>query len=187
VRRPLVLARLVIIATVAALLIAALAEPVGAKSSFRLTSPAFKSGGTIPEGFTCDGANASPPLRWKGVPNKTKELALIVDDQDVPRPGGFVHWVAWGIDPGARQLPEQTLPAGIVEGNTGRGRPGYVGPCPPPGADPHRYRFTLYALSKRVAAAAGATADELRTAIKGSVLAKTRLVGRYARLAGMVT
>ena len=147
---------------------------------FRLTSPAFANGAPIPDGFTCDGAGASPPLRWKGVPRKTVQLALIVDDPDAPG-GTFVHWVAWNIDPKSRQLPEQNVPAEVIQGANGLRTEKYLGPCPPRGSDPHHYRFTLYALSKAPSVPAGATADELRAAIAGGVLRRTRLVGTYQR------
>ena len=56
---------------------------------------------------------------------------------------GATVGVAWGIDPAAQRLPEETLPAGVVEGASGSGQPGYRGPCPPPGDGPHRYRITV--------------------------------------------
>jgi len=162
-------------------MVAAPAAAVPAKASkLRLTSPAFKDGGLIPDGFTCDGANASVPLRWRGVPKSTVELALTMEDPDTPI-GTFVHWVVWSLDPEAGSIPEQTVPAGVQEGKNGTGGTGYLGPCPPPGAGPHRYRFTLYALDEALTLAPGATINELRAAIKSTVVAKTRLVGVYAR------
>ena len=151
------------------------ADIAAARPRFKLTSPAFAAGGMIPDGFTCDGPSASPPLQWKGVPKGTVELAITMEDPDVPG-GGFVHWVAWGIDPDLGRLPEATLPADVVEGN-----PSYRGPCPPSGP-PHHYRFTLYALDEPVTLEPGvANIDELRAAIKGTVKGKARLVGVYAR------
>lgn len=166
---------------VAALLTVATSPASARRAPFAVTSPAFAPGGLIPEGFTCNGANASFPLRWRGVPKRTEELALIMEDPDAPI-GTFVHWVAWGIDPGARRLPEETLPAGVVEGASGTGKPGYLGPCPPPADGAHRYRITMYGLDAPPDVAAGtATAADLRAAIKGHVLAKAKLVGRYDR------
>ena len=154
-------------------------DAAAAKGKFTLTSPAFAPGELIPDGFTCDGASASPPLKWKAVPKGTVELALTMEDPDAPG-GTFDHWVAWGIDPDGGRLPEETLPPEVVEGD-----PSYRGPCPPPGVDAHRYRFTLYALSKPVTLEAGvATIDDLRAAIKGTVRGKAKLIGRYARTVG---
>ena len=93
-----------------------------------------------------------------------------MEDPDA-KSGTFVHWVVWGIDPVTGQLPEQILPAGTREGSNGARRLGYTGPCPPQGDGPHRYRFTLYAVDKPVSVAIGATAAELRNAIRGTVIA----------------
>ena len=146
-----------------------------------LTSPAFAEGGDIPDGFTCDGANASPPLAWTALPDGTVEVAITVVDPDAPTPEPFVHWVAWGIDPESGRLPEETLPAGVVEGANGTGSPGWQGPCPPAGDGSHRYVFTLFALSAPVALTPGASLDELRAAVAPTTLAEAQLTGRYQR------
>lgn len=151
------------------------------KTRLKLSTPAFEPGGEIPDGFTCVGPSASPPLRWKGVPKKARELALTVDDPDAPLPGGFVHWVVWGIDADARALPEQNVPSTSVQGRNGAGRNSYLGPCPPPGDGPHHYRFTLYALKQRLSLSADADLEALEVAMKGKILAKARLVGTYER------
>ncbi len=39
------------------------------------------------------------------------------------------------------------LPEGAVQGRTDFGMSGYGGACPPVGHGPHRYQFTVYALS----------------------------------------
>jgi Raf kinase inhibitor-like YbhB/YbcL family protein len=117
-------------------------------------------------------------LHWKGVPKHTVELAITMEDPDTAV-GTFVHWVAWGIDPKAGQLPEQTLPTTVHQGKNGAGQTRYLGPCPTSGN--HHYIFTLYALSKPVTLSTVATIDELRAAIKGTVNAKAKLVGRYER------
>jgi hypothetical protein len=161
----------------AAVALVGLAAPASAaRRPFTVTSPAFRDGKPIPEGFTCSGAGASLPLAWRNVPKGTKQLALVMDDPDVPS-GTFVHWVAWGIPPKPPRLPEETLPSGVLEG-----KPGYIGPCPPPGAGAHHYRITVYALDAPPVATPGETdAVGLRAAIKGHVLAKDRLVGTYDR------
>src|SRR5262245_53783934 len=64
--------------------------------AFTLTSPAFASGAQIPKEHTCDGADASPSLRWSDLPSGTRSLALIVDDPDAPA-GTWVHWVVYDI------------------------------------------------------------------------------------------
>jgi Raf kinase inhibitor-like YbhB/YbcL family protein len=84
--------------------------------------------------------NISPNVRWSGVPEGTKELALIVDDPDAPQPHPFVHWVVCKIPPEADGLPEHvpkqtdvTSPEGAVQGKNSFGKIGYGGPAPPPG------------------------------------------------------
>lgn len=148
--------------------------------NFVLTSPAFQDGGKIPDNFTCSGENASPPLRWRGVPKRTIELALIVEDPDA-RIGTLVHWVAWGIDPADGHLVEQQIAETVKQGANVTGRSGYTGPCPPNGDPPHRYKFTLYALRAPINLASGASTQELRDAMRGSILGRARLVGLYAR------
>ena len=73
--------------------------------AFELRSPAFPSSGEIPVKYTCDGADLSPPLQWFDPPEKTKGLALIVDDPDAPA-GTWVHWVLYGLAGTLRELPE---------------------------------------------------------------------------------
>ena len=142
-----------------------------------VTSSAFTDGGTIPRGYTCDGADVSPPLAFADLPGGTRSLALLVEDPDAPR-GTFVHWVAWGIDPARASLAEGEQPTGT--GTNDFRRAGYGGPCPPRGPA-HRYVFTAFALSRPVDPGPHASAADLRRAIDGAVLAEGHLVGRYAR------
>jgi Raf kinase inhibitor-like YbhB/YbcL family protein len=171
-------------------LMAVLCETVsagGKKMTLMLTSPAFKQGATIPKVHTCDGADASPELRWDGVPAKTKSFALVMDDPDAPV-GTWVHWVLYDIPGDARSLA-----AGAGKDVTGKAgtsgaswgvktfeRAGYFGPCPPPGK-PHRYFFRLHALDVPLKLAKGATAEQVAAAMKGHILAQAELVGLYGR------
>jgi Raf kinase inhibitor-like YbhB/YbcL family protein len=52
----------------------------------------------------------------------------------------------WNIPATVTGFEEGKVPAGIVQGKGDLGRPGYLGPCPPPGSGMHHYKFTLYAL-----------------------------------------
>jgi len=171
------------------LVVGALAGPSFARSpaekskvkKITVTSAAFGNNKAIPSGFTCDGTSASPPLKFGTVPKAAKDVALIMTDPDVPS-GTFVHWVAWHLPRSG--VPEQTLPAGIVQGKNSIGNAAYAGPCPPAGSPPHHYVFTVSAVSKQTTLAPGATADELRAAIKGNVLAQGKLTGTYQRSTG---
>ena len=148
-----------------------------------ITSPAFTAGGMIPEEFGCLGANISPPLAFANIPAEAKSLALIVDDPDAPA-GTWVHWVAYNMPAGTKELgksvpPQKELPNGMRQGTNDFRRIGYGGPCPPGGT--HRYSFRLYALDVVLNLAAGATKSQLLESMKGHVLAQAELMGKYRR------
>jgi Raf kinase inhibitor-like YbhB/YbcL family protein len=167
------------------------AEEPGA---IELTSPAFAQGRPIPKKYTADGDDVSPPLAWSGLPEGTKELALICDDPDAPdpdnpRPDPWVHWVVYSIPATAKGLPETIpreprpqKPAGIVQGRNSwpaAENVGYGGPSPPKGR--HRYFFRLYALDSELDAPPGLDKTRLLRAMEGHILAEGRLMGTYAR------
>jgi Raf kinase inhibitor-like YbhB/YbcL family protein len=147
-------------------------------AEFALESGAFGHAQRIPNRYTCDGEDLSPPLRWANVPDEARSLALLVDDPDAPS-GVFTHWLTWGLDPGAGGLGEGE--AGPSEGRNGFGTLGYRGPCPPPGRGRHRYLFRLYALDGDLELDSGAEKAELEQAIEGHVLTIAELVGTYER------
>lgn len=148
-----------------------------------LTSSAFKSGDTIPNEYTCDGANISPPLTWMGVPPDTAAFALIVDDPDAPN-GVFSHWVLYNISSERRAVEEGISPGDAADlANVGRndfGHQRYEGPCPPTGPA-HIYYFRLYALDVTLELPAGATRAQLLDAMQGHILTHTELMGSYSR------
>ena len=155
---------------------------------FSLTSPAFNNGEVIPSKYTCDGEDVSPELRIAGGPDGTKSLALLMDDPDVPRvlreDGTFDHWVLFNIPPETGVIAEGAGSGSVgVKGNNTRGATAYTGPCPPPQYEPkeHRYFFSLYALDSMLALAEGASKEAVKATMKGHLLAKAELMGRYAR------
>jgi Raf kinase inhibitor-like YbhB/YbcL family protein len=152
--------------------------------SFRLTSSAFAEGHAIPQAHTGDGADASPPLAWSGEPEGTASFALICEDPDAPR-GIWVHWVLFNLPPATHELsggisPDASLDDGALQGKNDFGKLGYGGPAPPPGK-PHRYFFRLYALDGSLPLKAGATKQQLVSAMKDHILAETHLMGTYKR------
>ena len=158
-------------------------EPPTASSSRRsisVSSPAFANGGVLPRRFSCDGQGTPPPLRWSGVPRGTAQFALLMEDPDAPG-GTFLHWSLFGIDPATRAYSPGATPAGARAGRNSTGREGYTGPCPPKGDKPHRYVFTVYALGRRLALAAGAAQDEVRKATRTAAIAQGSLTARYGR------
>ena len=155
----------------------------GEKMEIKLTSTAFKEGEFIPEKYTCDGENVSPPLEWNGIPAATKSIALICDDPDAPM-GTWVHWVIFNIPASVNKLNEnvplnKVLEDGTVQGNNDFRKIGYGGPCPPGGT--HRYFFKIYALDKRIELVPGATKAELIKEMEGHILADGKLMGKFSR------
>jgi Raf kinase inhibitor-like YbhB/YbcL family protein len=150
-----------------------------APAVFSAGSSAFIPGGSIPQQYTCDGTNISPPLEWSDAPASTAQVALIMEDLDADAPGGtFVHWVIWGL-PATGSVAAGAPPSTAIEGVNGSGRRGYTGPCPP--SAEHHYRFTFYALSRPPNVQAGATATQLRHAINATTVAASSFIGTYLR------
>jgi Raf kinase inhibitor-like YbhB/YbcL family protein len=153
--------------------------------AFTLVSAAFRDGTGIPVKYTCDGGDVSPPLSWSGAPAETRGFALIVDDPDAPV-GSWVHWVLYNLPAGVAELPENVAKVesldldGARQGRNDFRRPGYGGPCPPPGPA-HRYFFKLYALDAPLTLKAGAQKKDVEAAMEGHVLATAELMGTYAR------
>jgi len=153
--------------------------------AFSLSSTAFKDGTAIPIQHTCDGADVSPPLAWSSAPAGTRTFALIADDPDAPA-GTWVHWVLYNLPAAVSDLPEDIAKVesldlgGARQGRNDFRRPGYGGPCPPPGPA-HRYFFRLYALDASLTLKAGAQKKDLEAAMQGHVLGTAQLVGSYAR------
>lgn len=146
--------------------------------AFKLSSPAFADGAEIPTRYTCDGDDISPRLTWSDVPDGARSLALVLHDPDAPR-GSFTHWVVSDLPADLTELAE-----GSTQGTQGRnsfGRTGYGGPCPPARDQPHRYRFTLYALDVPTIALSDRTREELERKIGTHVLGTAQLMGRYKR------
>lgn len=142
----------------------------------KITSPAFENNGKIPSKYTCDGENISPPLKFSEIPENTKSLVLIVDDPDAPS-GTWAHWIVYNIDPSVREVMENDIPFGGIEGKTTSGNVSYEGPCPPSGT--HRYFFKLYALDINLGIIGTPTKKDLEEAMKGHILGESELIGLY--------
>jgi Raf kinase inhibitor-like YbhB/YbcL family protein len=159
-----------------------------------LTSASFKDGDYLSNdhvlsaayGFGCDGGNVSPQFSWTGVPAGAQSLALTCFDPDAPTGSGFWHWVMVNIPPDTTSLelgagnPESgTLPPGTVQVRTDFGAPGYGGPCPPEGDHPHRYIFTLSAVS--LAELPNISAAVVGFYLHFNTIEKASLMGLYKR------
>jgi Raf kinase inhibitor-like YbhB/YbcL family protein len=160
-----------------------IAQPLSDVPSISLTSSAFASDAAIPQQYTCDGADQSPPLAWETSPENVQSWVLLVDDPDAPR-RTFTHWVIYNIPAEQQSLeaaiaPEPTLPNGALQGRNDFGKTGYGGPCPPQGT--HRYVFTLYALDTVLDLQPGADKTTLEQAMNGHILAMGQIVATYKR------
>ena len=146
----------------------------------KIESPAFGGHGEIPARHTGEGDDVSPELSWSGVPDGTRQLALVCHDPDAPLPHGFTHWVVYGIPADAGGIPEGGG-GQFTEGTNDFGNQGYNGPMPPEGHGTHHYYFWVYALSTKIDAGPGMSRAELLDAIGDQVIEQARTIGTYKR------
>ena len=148
--------------------------------AIEVSSPVFDQGGAIPAKHTGEGHDLSPALNWYGLPEGTREIALVCEDPDAPRPEPWVHWVLYKIPANHTGVPEGDT-EGALEGENDFGRRGYGGPMLPKGHGVHHYHFRVYDLDTGLEATAGLTKDQLLEAMEGHVLDEGELVGTYER------
>ncbi len=153
-----------------------------------LDSPAFADGARLPERFTADGQGVSPPLLWRGVPDGTRRLALIVEDADAPSPQPLVHAVLWDVAATETMLAEGAIrpdgDGGADGSDVGRNsylREGWLPPDPPTGHGEHHYAFQLFALEDGPNPGDTPGRAALVEAMAGRVLAAGLLTGTYSR------
>jgi Raf kinase inhibitor-like YbhB/YbcL family protein len=150
--------------------------------SMEFESSAFGRGEDIPNAYTCDGDDASPPLSWFGVPDDAETIAVEMLDPDA---GGFVHWIIYDIPARSGGLTAN-MPQGEVLDDGSRqainafGEAGYGGPCPPPG-EQHEYVFRLYALDAELGDDISASARTVQDALTEHTVALSELTGTYGR------
>jgi hypothetical protein len=149
------------------------------QNPFTLTSSAFQNQSSIPQIYTCDGKNISPPLQWKNIPSGSGSLALIMDDPDAPV-GTWDHWILFNLPPDLSGLEENLseLPEGAKTSRNGFRKNEYAGPCPP-GNSSHHYYFKLYALDTLLDLPEGAKKSVVEQAMQDHILGYTELVGIY--------
>ncbi len=148
-------------------------------------STAFGHGEAIPARYTCEGDDLSPPLEFRGVPDGTESLVLIVDDPDAPDPAAplrvWVHWLVYNLPPDTAGLPEGASARGLPEvakqGLNDSGEVGYGGPCPPIGR--HRYFHKLFALDRVLPDLGAVKRGDLEREMEGHILARAELMGVY--------
>ena len=97
------------------------------------------------------------------------------------RPGGATSTGLCGIlILGIKDIREDSVPEGAVEGTNDFKKRNYGGPCPPTRA--HRYMFKLYVLDIRLNLEPRSTKPDLEKAMKGHILAQTQLITSYKKV-----
>lgn len=137
--------------------------------------------------FGCKGKNISPAIEWSGEPEGTKSFAVTMFDPDAPSGEGWWHWAVVNIPGSVHGLNEgasndRKLPKEAIELKTTYGDTHYGGPCPPRGADPHRYEFTVYALKENVSSVLSQLpSSEIRSELESKALDKAGFTVKYGR------
>lgn len=131
------------------------------------------------------GQNISPALEWKNAPVGTKSFAITCYDPDAPTGSGWWHWVIFNIPASTTSFATGVsgkLPAGIIESRTDYGATGWGGPYPPVGDKPHRYIFTVFALSvEKFELDANTSAAMVGFNLHFNTLAKASFTGLFGR------
>ncbi len=150
---------------------------ISGAEDIRVTSSAFTEGERIPTEYTCDGDDVVPDLSWDASEGAV-QYAIAVMDPDAPG-GTFLHWLVYGIPADTSELSRGQLPAGVTQLENDFGKSAYGGPCPPPGK-PHRYIFTVYALSSEPVAT-DLDARAWFDSVKSDMIGSGELTGTYSR------
>lgn len=159
-------------------------------ATFRLESPDFEEGHTLPQwarsGIAgAGGEDRSPTLHWEGAPSGTRSFALTMFDPDAPTGSGWWHWAVCNIPAKITSLPQNAgdpdaglLPPGSLTLPNELRLARYLGAAPPTGHGEHRYFFTLSALDvERLDIAADATPGLLGFMLRDHIVARAQLTG----------
>lgn len=149
----------------------------------KITSTVFNEGEDIPDMYSCNGVNISPPLNWDVIPEDTESIAIICEDPDASG-DPWTHWIIFNLPADTRNLPEhvmgrEELENGAMQGLNDFGSVGYGGPCPPSGT--HRYLFKIYALDRKLDLPPLIGRGEFLKAIEGHVIDQGELMGVFTR------
>lgn len=151
----------------------------------QLTSNAFRQGERIPDRFTCQGEDISPPLQWSATPDAAGSFVLLCIDPDAPM-GTWRHWAVYDIPANVTSLPEdfqvKVGETAIKLGVSSSHKAGYQGPCPPRGHGVHRYQFRLLALpAKSLSVSSRASCEDIEAEARKHMIAEATLTGTYSR------
>jgi Raf kinase inhibitor-like YbhB/YbcL family protein len=158
-------------------------QPSDSKSNSNLpqlavSSSALDSEGFISAEFTCDGTSASPPVEWKGAPEKTKFFALslwhLAPDKEKS------YWVIYNIPAKTTKIPKNARGIGTM-GLNDRREQAYDPMCSQ-GPGVKEYHITVYALSAEAQLSPdNAARADLLEAIKDVTIAEGTLDFKYQR------
>lgn len=165
----------------------ALASPTPVtREALQLRSPAVIDGGQLPKEFTGDGESATLPLEWKGLPEATRSLAIVMHHID--REGKTKwYWLLYNLPATIRGIPKNVKGIGALGNNSINGRTEYAPPHSK-GPGPKTYVYTLYALSAPVKVdvkPAKVSRDILLAAMRDRILGTAELRAVYSRPASV--
>lgn len=138
-------------------------------AALALTSTVITEGGVIPDMYSCQGTNVSPPLSWSGGPTAAGYAVVLTD-----RSNGLVHSIIWDIPGSVTSLPENVSKVAEPPTPAGSKQPlaydnqtrGYLGPCP---SSMHTYEFTVYAVDEHPLT--GVMLSSNRTTVRNALMA----------------
>ena len=137
-------------------------------SEFYISCVLFEEGGEMPEELGYKHGNMEPSIQHHNLPENYKCQVRIMDDPDAMEAVGKV-WV--------HDL-RYTNGSDVVEGKNDFGEIGWGGPAPPDKR--HTYIFKAYVLDVELDLKEGYSKQELEDAMKGHIIAETKLIGTYA-------
>ena len=148
-----------------------------------IDSPVFENNGYLPELYSFNGMDVSPPLSWYEAHEDTESYVLICDDADSSK-GNRIHWLYFDIPWDVMDLPEDVQKCskpytGGFQGVNDFKNIGYDGPLAPSGT--HRYRFKVYALDIVLELSDPATWNRVIKSMEGHVLDQAEIIGLYNR------
>ncbi|MFZ5427648.1 MAG: YbhB/YbcL family Raf kinase inhibitor-like protein [Thermodesulfobacteriota bacterium] len=150
-----------------------------------VSSPAIKDGDRMQRNLGCEAGEHSPALNVAGVPAEAKTLAVLMTELDAPK-GGATLWMAYNIPAAPSVQIAENQPRGRQMKGDGLqlpasgGKPGYSGPCPPPGVT-RRYAVEVFALDTALELPETANRQDYLLAIEGHILASGRITGKYKK------
>lgn len=146
----------------------------GPAAVFTLSSDLWTPGGALPDRFTCQGPDLSPPLSIAKVPEGAAELALVVSSPTT------TSWIVAGIPASTTAIAEGQPPPGAAVAMSSGGKVGWTGPCDQPEAGTQTYEFALYALQSPSGVTEGMPTAEARALIDTTPIMATSLItGTY--------